>query len=659
VRALLAWNPHVVVDLHEMGGDAHFYFPPAALPGNPHTTREQQELFELFGRANAALFDQRGWPYFIREIFDAFYPGYGGSWANAHGALAKTFEQGSARGLEFERYDGTLLTYEMGVEHNFNAALRTALTAAENRERLLRSYVEFRRGAIAEGQRGTRAYVLDPTRDAAVTERLARTLVDNGIEVRRAEESFRVGGRTFPVGTFVVPLDQPAGRVARNLLDPHTPMDPDFVELQRQRRAQRLPDQIYDVTAWSLPLLWNVEAVPVGAPVNVRASVVTAGRNDPLMAGMRGAAGLPQDRRDANPAAPEARLPEARVGYLLPWNSASAAVTVAALAEGIPLHAAGRGFVLEGRGYGVGTIHLRAAQLDEAQRTRLAQLVALHGAEIVPVNSAFVDEGISLGSNQMRALPTPRVMMLWDAPTSSLSAGSTRWVLERRFGQPVTALRVGSLPRADLSRYTVIVMPSGNYAVAVSAADAQRLRTWVQGGGTLITLADATRWAGREDVGLLATRAEMRAGTGPAAARADSPPADTQPIDLLEMIAPESEAPEPVTGAILRAVMDTTHVLAAGSGGEMGVMVSGSRVFTPLTLDQGTNVGVYAPLDQLVLSGIVWEEARPQLASKAFLMHQPLGRGRIIAFAEDPNFRGYAEGTQLLFINAVLFGGGF
>lgn len=91
----------------------------------------------------------------------------------------------------------------------------------------------------------------------------------------------------------------------------------------------------------------------------------------------------------------------------------------------------------------------------------------------------------------------------------------------------------------------------------------------------------------------------------------------------------------------------------------MGAMVSGSRIFSPLTLERGTNVGVYGPLDDLVLSGIVWEDARPQLASKAFLMHEPLGRGRVVAFAEDPNFRGYAEGTQLLFMNAVLLAPAF
>jgi len=271
----------------------------------------------------------------------------------------------------------------------------------------------------------------------------------------------------------------------------------------------------------------------------------------------------------------------------------------------------------------------------------------------VAAQSAFVDEGMSLGSNQMRALPTPRVLLIWDSPAQSLSAGATRWVLEQRYGQRTSAVRASSLGRADLSRYNVIVLPSGNYASAFGTGDVARLRRWIQDGGTLVTMAESTRWATRDDVEFLATAAEPRLGTD----RGPSPP--PQPIDLLEAITPESESPEPVSGAILRVALDTTHVLAAGSRGEMGAMVRGSRIFSPLTLDRGTNVGVYAPLDELVLSGIVWEDARPQLASKAFLMRQSLGRGRIIAFAEEPTFRGYVEGTQLLFMNAVLLGPAF
>jgi hypothetical protein len=292
VAALLEWHPHVVVDLHEMGGNSTYYFPPAAVPANPHTTPEQHRLFELFGRNNAAVFDARGWPYFIREIFDSFYPGYGSSWPTTQGALGKTFEMASARGLVLERYDGTTLTYGDGLERNFHAALRTALTAAENRERMLRAFVEFRRSAVEEGRRGPRAYVLDATRDPALAERLALTLASNGVDARRALELFRAGGRDFPAGSYIVPLDQPAARLVRNLLDPHTPMDPGYVQRQRERRAERLRDEIYDITTWSLPLLWNVEAVPVDRAVDVRSTLADPSGFQPW-AGRRTTAAAP------------------------------------------------------------------------------------------------------------------------------------------------------------------------------------------------------------------------------------------------------------------------------------------------------------------------------------------------------------------------------
>ena len=85
-------------------------------------------------------------------------------------------------------------------------------------------------------------------------------------------------------------------------------------------------------------------------------------------------------------------------------------------------------------------------------------------------------------------------------------------------------------------------------------------------------------------------------------------------------------------------------------------IVEGRRVFAPIKLDQGRNVGVYAKADRLLAGGLIWEEAQKLLAQKAFLIFQPVGRGRIIAFAEDPNYRAFAEATELLFINAVLLG---
>jgi hypothetical protein len=135
-------------------------------------------------------------------------------------------------------------------------------------------------------------------------------------------------------------------------------------------------------------------------------------------------------------------------------------------------------------------------------------------------------------------------------------------------------------------------------------------------------------------------------------------PDTSKPFDYDKAIQPDRERPENLAGALLRVRLDRNHWLSAGLDGEIQVIVEGARVFAPLKLDAGRNVGVYEGVDKLVAAGLVWKEAQPLLAQRAFLMHQPMGRGHIIAFAEDPNYRAFTAATELLFINAVLLGPG-
>ena len=639
VDILLEFRPQIVADLHEMGGDATYFFPPTAPPSNPWYGERQIALMDVFGAATAARFDERGFAYFNREVFDLFYPGYVDMWPMGYGALGMTYEQASPRALRLRQSDGDLLTYGDGVLHHFTAALETALTAARNRERILRDYLAFRREGVEMGRRGPAEIVLHSAHDPGMAERLATMLVENGIEVFRAAGPVTVGDRTLSAASsFIVPLDQPAHRFIHNLLDAHVPMAEDFVRRQIERRANRQPDEIYDLTAWSQSLLWDVEAIETDA-TGARGEAV-AGRAAVERAG------------DAPAVAP---LPEAVVGYLVPWGTNGAAAVTEALREGLRVRAAGAEFTLGGRRYGVGTAIVRVAENGPELRERLAEIAARHRAEVVAIDDAYVREGMSLGSGRVRALREPRVLLVYDAPGQSYSVGWARYVLERRYGQRTTAVRASSLGRARLADYDVVVFPSGNYGGTVGDGLLDRLRGWMRDGGTVITMAESSRWASR--AGLLGTETERRGGR---AESDDAPDPGTpdQPIEYLDAISPADESPEGVPGAILRTLLDTEHWLAAGTDGEIGVLVEGSRVFRPITLDRGANVGRYADLDSLVLGGIVWEESRPQLASKAFLIHQPVGRGQLVAFAEDPNYRAYAEATQLLFMNAVLLGPG-
>ncbi len=641
--------PHVVVDLHEMGGDSSYYFAPPADPLNPHITKSQQKWFDTFGRANGATFDARGFAYFIREVYDSFYPGYGESWPIFQGAIGMTYEQASARGLRYRRDDGATLSFHDGVLHHFTAAITTAETAAKNRAAILRDFYDYRRTAVSEGETGpVREYLLVPGADPSRAERLARLLASQGIEVSRAVEPFRLGTRPLPAGTWIVAAAQPSGRLVRNLLDRETLQPESFIKEQDRRRVKRLGDQIYDVTAWSLPLAFDVEVVTADRPTQAKAAPIA-----------QYSAAL-ESTALATATAPAGAAP--KVGFLLPWGSSTAGLVAEALRQGIRLRSADLPFTLGGRVYAAGTVLARTAENAATMSAALADLARRHGVELVRADSAFVEGGMSLGSGSMVPLKAPRVVMAWDAGTQPMSAGWTRYTLERRFGQPVTAVRVGSLGRVDFTRVDVLVLPSGTYT-ALSGDGLRRLKDWINAGGTLITIAEASRWAARDNVGLLSTSTELKGGKPEGEPPSADKPGDKKegsassgPIDFDKAIQPDRERPDGLPGALLRVTLDPEHWLSSGLDGEVQAMVEGARIFTPLKLDKGRNVGIYGKGDALVASGLVWSDARSQYASKSYLMAQPLGEGHVIAFAEDPNYRAFTEATSLLFINAVLLG---
>ncbi|MCX6551406.1 MAG: M14 family metallopeptidase [Acidobacteria bacterium] len=643
-RVELEWHPQVVVDLHEMGGNSTYYFAPPAEPANPYVTARQRDWLRTFGKENARRFDARGFAFFAREVFDAFYPGYGDSWPMFQGAIAMTFEQASARGLVYRRDDDTLLTYREGVVHHFTAALATVETAASSRETMLRDYLDYRRTAVTDGEKAAvREYLVAPGADPTRAQAFGRKLVEHGIEVRRLEEPIKVGTRTMPAGTLAIAAAQPSFRLLRNLMEPDIKMDETFLKEQERRRQKRLGDQIYDVTAWSLPLLFDVDVVTSAVPVTARAAALLAD-------GPHGSQALPP----------------AKAAYLLPWGSETAAAVIEAVQSGVRINTGGEPFTIAGRRYDVGTAIVRVAENPPDALIRLGGIVSRHGVEVVPLDSTWVDDGMSLGSNQVTVVRKPKVVLLWDSPAQSDSAGWARFVLERRFGQPVTAVRAESLRRLDLRRYNVLVLPSGTYGAAFPEEELRRLRDWISGGGVLVTLADASRWAAGDKVGLLGTTTLMRDGQ-PAGADKDKdkdkdkdakkPAPDTaKPFDYEKAIQPESELPESVPGAVMRVTIDREHWLAAGFDDEIQAVVEGPRVFSPIKLDKGRNVGVYAKKDRIVAAGFAWPPSIDLLSQKAFLVDQPIGRGHVIAFAEDPNFRAVAEATELLFINAVLLG---
>lgn len=647
-KAMLEWYPVAYVDAHEMGSDGTYFFAPEAIPYNPHLAEAQRMSLQLFGRNNARYFDMFGFDYFTREVYDAFYPGYGASWPSYFGSIAMTYEQASSRGLVVRQYDGNDLHYRYAVRNHFVTSLATAETVAENREKFLQEFYAYRASAIEEGEDDdVRAYIFPVQADQAAADKLAGLLSRQDIEVQRAVASFDACGESYESGSYLVRTDQPSKRFIRTLLDIEVGMEEDFLAEQERRRERNLPDEIYDVTAWSLPLMMNVKAdtcgrIPSGDFELVGTDLVHPGS----VSGGR-----------------------ASVSYLVPWGSAPAVKFLArALREGLAVKSNDKAFTNIGNEYPAGTLILDIVDNPDTVHETVSRLASETGANVVAVNDSWVTDGPSFGSANVVRHNEPKVAMAWDVPTASYSAGNTRFVIERQFDFPVTAIRVDNLRSANLNRYQVLILPLMNgagYKSVLGESGIENLKTWVRQGGVIISLGNATRFLADPDVDLLSIRRERAVLEEEVAETEDADEAEESSVDgqyltSLDQYEAQTHAlenyPDALAGVLVRADVDQEHWLSAGVAPVLNVLVRGSDVYTPVRLSDGFNVARFQGPDDLLASGYIWDENRRQLAYKPFVVSESYGAGEVIAFTQDPTVRAYLDGLNVMLMNAIFRG---
>ena len=646
VKTLREWLPLVYVDLHEMSGESTYFFTPESDPYNPNLTPNLRQSLTLFGKNNAKWFDKYGFDYFTREEYDAFYPGYGASWPLYYGALAMTYEQASVRGLALRRADDTLLTYRDTVRHHFVASISTLETAAANREKLLTDFYTYRATAVEEGRKeAIKEYILPRGRDAAATDKLAGILMEHGIEVNRATAPFRAAGKEYAAGTYVVPMAQPSKRLIRTLLDPDTKMDDKFVAAEEARRRLKQRTEIYDVTAWSLPLLFNVEAIASGDS--------SAGAFEPA--------------KPARIVPGEVHGNRASVAYLVPWTGQAAGrLLAAALRQDLKIDSSDKPFTQNGVNFPAGSLILKAAINPVDLADRVARLARDTGAEVYAADSGWVDDGVNFGSRWVVPIRKPAIAIAWDTPAQSASAGATRFILERQYGYPVTPVRAAQLAGADLSKFQVLILPAGgNYASALGEGGMERVKNWVAAGGTIVALGDAVGFLAKAELMEIAQENALRDGEekkGVEKEKDEKPDARVPgtaiatEAELAKVTRANTELPDTVPGAIARVKIRDDYWLTAGAGESVYTMVEGRAIFAPLKADKGINAAYYDGADKLLVSGQLWAENRKQMAFKPVVVSGTSGRGIVIGFTQDPSFRAISDGMNLLFLNAVFRG---
>lgn len=666
IQYLRQFLPLVQVDLHEMGGNSSYFFTPGSLPYNPNLTADQKVQMAWFGKNDAKWFDKFGWPYFTREVYDEFYPGYGASWPWFYGGMGMTYENASVRGLVLRRSDEALYTYLESVKKHFVASIATCETALNYREKLLDSFYRYQVTAIEEGLREpVKEFLLPRLGDTSAVDKLAHILAEHGIEVRQSKTAFKNGGKEYPAGTYSILTAQPRKRFIHALLDANTPMEPDFLKEQERRRKKKLPDQIYDVTGWNLPMSFGVECVG--------ASAASQGSFEPVT-GQYQPHGTVTGR--------------AEVAYLIPWGTQAAGrFLTAALRSDVKVLTANKSFTQSGRKFPSGTLIVMVKQNAADVHGKVGRIAESSGAEVIATNTGWVEDGVNFGSGNVGAVKKVAIAMAWDAPASSASAGQTRFVLERQYGYPVTVIRSSSFGAVDLTKFQVLILPSGGYVGAFSPAVTEKIKDWVRGGGVLVGIGGALSYLSSPQVGLLGVAQEglavdsakpadaAKPAAGGASASGSARPAagapSTPPVaglasggpapgkiftsrdDYEKAIKAERELPDSVAGVLVRAQVDPETWITAGLPETLYVLVDGRAIFAPAKLDHGSNPILYAGPKELVASGYLWEENRKQLAYKPFLTMESTGRGMVVGFTADPNFRAYMDGLNVAFLNAV------
>jgi hypothetical protein len=294
-KAHNVWHPHIVHDIHQMGSNgARIFFPPFIDPYEQNVDPGLIAGVNQLGAYMAAELTAQGKRgVIIHNRYDAFTPAR--AYQHYHGGVRILSETASARiasPVRISREDlravrGLDLTspswnfpwpWEGGdwgfpdiVDYMEAGAFALLTNGARNRRYWLENFFNVTSRAVEGWDRWPQAWVIPAGQgNPAGLAYVLRILTTGAVEVHRAQEPFRAGGRSFPAGSYVVPMRQPFASFAQAML-----------EIQQYPDLREYPGgppvRPYDVTAHTLGLLMDVEyhpvaealTVPLSAPVEI------------------------------------------------------------------------------------------------------------------------------------------------------------------------------------------------------------------------------------------------------------------------------------------------------------------------------------------------------------------------------------------------------
>ncbi|MDG2194607.1 MAG: M14 family metallopeptidase [Polaribacter sp.] len=592
------WMPNILTDHHEMGTNSTFFFQPGIQSRtHPMTPKMNQELTKEIANYHAKALDKIGSIYYSEESFDDFYYGKGSTFPDINGSIGILFEQASSRGHAQETING-VLTFPFAIRNQFTAALSTLSAAKSMRVKILKYQQDFykksRRTFV------NKALVFGDEKDAAKSYRLAEVLKRHQIKIHDLRSDFSSNGKNFKKGySYVVPMNQKNHRLVKAMFDV---------------RTQFADSLFYDVSAWTFNHSFGVDFAK-----NVSMSKAGTEISD-----------LQMNVGDVST--------KSDLGYLMPWNEYyTPKVLNAILNKGLRAKVSMKNFANGGKSYDYGTIFI-PVQNQQLNAAELYEFLAQQAKEShVQINgvSTGLNNGIDLGSSNFSAIKKQKVAMLVGSGVTSYDAGEMWHLFDQRFDMKVTKLDLSYLSYVDLSAYTTIIVPNTR---GVSKQIEKKLKTWVQNGGVLVGYRNSVKWlASKKFIDLTFNKTK---------------------IDTIENVSFEDKSKQSgaqyIGGAIFEARLDRSHPINFGYKNDKLALFRNTTVFIKPNKKSFNNPIQYtaSPL----LSGYISKENLKELKNTVPFQAQRMGRGRVLVFTDNTNFRAFWYGTNKLLMNAIFFG---
>jgi len=615
------WLPHVHVDFHEQGYNNPYFFAPAAEPLHDVISPWQKEFQLMIGKNNARYFDENGWLYFTKEVFDLYYPSYGDTYPTYSGAIGMTYEQagGGAGGLSVTTETGKALTLKDRIMHHHTSGLSTIEITAKNGARVTDEFQKYFKENNLSPTAEYKTYVITGANDPDKIQKLTKWMDLHSIRyghpaATKSSRGFSYQAqRVVPVkvspSDLVITAYQPKSRFITTIFEP----------------TSRLSDSLtYDITAWNLMYAYNLEAYALTERIDA-----------------------PKPYQP--PALPQSSETTKAYAYIFRYQNLNDVKLLAALLKhNFSIRYAEKSFAINGQTFSPGSLIVTRENNDNVPGFdyTIRMLADLHGRIAYPANTGFADQGKDLGSGGLRLVHAPKIATLFGEQTSALSSGEIWHFFEQQAEFPITQIETDYFKNADLKKFDVLIIPEGSYSLFDDPM-LERISTWVREGGRLILVGNALNaFVDKKGFSLKRYASESEKLNVEQAEKQRLQKAGFSRYEDVE----RAQLSSNISGAIYKARIDNSHPVGFGLKEYYYTLKTHERRYA--WLDNGWNVSYFTE-EVKPVQGFAGFKANRALDNSLLLGVEDAGTGHIIYFVDNPLFRSFWEDGKMLFANAV------